>query len=400
MVGQSLKTWCEGKKLTVLVFVAHYLPGYKFGGPLRSISNMIDSLGDEFDFKVITLDRDFLENRPYQNIVANEWNIVGKAKVLYCQPSMNSLLSLRRLLSRTDYDVLYLNSFFDPVFTIKALLLRRMRMIPVRPVVLAPRGEFSPGALRLKAYKKKPHLLCAKALGLYNDLVWHASTHYEAVDIKAALGKIASRIHIAVDLPTRSETSNEPQWPDKSPDCLRIVFLSRISPMKNLDYALAVFDKVGISVKYDIYGTVEDRNYWELCRKIIKRLPGNISVEYKGELPHAKVHDVLRDHDLFYLPTRGENYGHVIHEALSAGLPILISDETPWRNLADKRIGWDLPLADPMAFASKIEAVAAMDAAEHHGMRKNAWEYGQQVDNNDEALNANRQLFVSAISGK
>ena len=42
----------------ILSFAGHYLPGYKAGGPIRSIANMVDQLGDEFDFRIVAGDRD------------------------------------------------------------------------------------------------------------------------------------------------------------------------------------------------------------------------------------------------------------------------------------------------------------------------------------------------------
>ena len=77
--------------------------------------------------------------------------------------------------------------------------------------------------------------------------------------------------------------------------------------------------------------------YWEKCQRIIDDLPENIQVKYNGTIGHEKVVREMASHDLFFLPTLGENFGHVIFEALAAGCPILISDQTPWRNL-EKRL--------------------------------------------------------------
>ena len=73
-------------KKKILVFVARYLPGYKSGGPIRSISNLVESLGGEFDFYVVTSDRDAGEDRPYPSIRRSSWTEVGNARVLYLPP--------------------------------------------------------------------------------------------------------------------------------------------------------------------------------------------------------------------------------------------------------------------------------------------------------------------------
>ena len=42
--------------------------------------------------------------------------------------------------------------------------------------------------------------------------------------------------------------------------------------------------------------------------------------------------------------TRHENFGHAVVEAWAHGRPVLLSDQTPWRGLAELDLGWDLPL--------------------------------------------------------
>ena len=46
----------------VLVTIGSYLPGYKAGGPIRSVANLIDALGDDFEFRVVTSDKDLGED--------------------------------------------------------------------------------------------------------------------------------------------------------------------------------------------------------------------------------------------------------------------------------------------------------------------------------------------------
>ena len=75
------------EKVIVLIMIGDYLPGYKGGGPTRSIANLVDLLSDAVKFKIITSDRDFGESDPYSEILYNGWNKVGKADVMYLSPS-------------------------------------------------------------------------------------------------------------------------------------------------------------------------------------------------------------------------------------------------------------------------------------------------------------------------
>jgi len=130
--------------MKILILRTYYLPGYKSGGPIRTIANLVDRLGDELEFKIVTADRDSGDRKPYPNIDVNNWNRVGKADVFYMSPKKRSLRDFKKLLCSTDYDILYLNSFFSPHFTIKPLLLRKLRLILDRPLVVAPsRGVFA-----------------------------------------------------------------------------------------------------------------------------------------------------------------------------------------------------------------------------------------------------------------
>ena len=180
---------------------------------------------------------------------------------------------------------------------------------------------------------------------------------------------------------------------------LKAVFLSRLSMKKNLDYALTILKSVRARVSFTIYGVLEDPEYWHHCQAIIAALPPNITVDYKGPLPHEKVVESLQAHEVFLFPTRGENFGHVILEALSAGLPVLISDQTPWRGLTDKGIGWDLPLDEPAGFSRRIEELAAVDQDAYQPLRQRAWQYAQGIQRDDKTVQANRSLFQKALIG-
>lgn len=379
---------------TVLVFLSHYTPGFKTGGPLQSVANLVQHLGEEFRFRIITSDRDYEDTDPYPNIEPSTWLPVGRAKVLYLPPEKLNLLSIARVMRETPHDRLYLNSFWNPKFTSLPLLARRLHLAPRKTAVLAPRGEFSKGAINLKASRKRAFLAATRMMGLHRNLVWQASTEFEAEDIRRAMGDIASDIRIAVDLP-RGAGSPVARTPRKAGEALRVVFLSRISPKKNLLFALEVLARVRVPVIFTIVGPSEDTAYWARCMAQIERLPSNIEVIWAGSLQPENVIAELAGHDLFFLPTLGENYGHVIAEALEAGLRLLISDQTPWRNLAAEGVGHDLPLSEPDRFASVIEAEATR--TDHERSTADIAAYLTKKLQLKETIAANRALFQRAI---
>ena len=329
---------------TVLIFVAHYLPGWKYGGPIRTIANLVEHLGEDFDFRIVTSDRDYGDPVTYPGIKVDQWQEVGQALVCYVSPDQRGLRSLARLMRETPHDLLYINSFFNPIFTIRPLLARRIGLALLRPCVIATRGEFAKGALELKAWKKKLYLLAAPTSGLYFGLRWQASSDSEADDIRRVLPNVAQDVYVARNLPALSPVL-EPRHAAVCGDApLNVVFLARLTRMKNLEFALEVLSECPLLVKFDIWGTKEDETYWRTCERKIAAMPANIQVCYRGVAEHICVPKILSDYDLLFLPTIGENYGHVIAEALSVGTPVLISDRTPWRQLTEEGVGWDLPL--------------------------------------------------------
>lgn len=370
----------------VLVFTAYYLPGYKGGGPIKTIKNLIDSSYNDISFNVVTNDRDLGDSSPYDTVSYNSWNEVGNAEVFYAQSGMISYKQIAKIVFERKYDIIYLNSFFSPAFSWFPLLIAKSLS---QKIILGPRGEFSEGALNLKSQKKNAFIKLYKSLGLHHGVVYQASSEYEVNDIKRVLGNHVD-VRVAEDIGGQ-EFAGKILVSDV--DQIKAVFVSRISPKKNLLFALEVLKDVKQCVSYDIFGPIEDREYWTKCEKIISTLPSNVQVNYRGELRPEDIVNTISTYDLFFMPTKGENYGHVIAEALCAGLPLLIADTTPWRDLRTKGIGWDLPLDNRAAFSDTIDQLALMSVEEHYQMRKNVLNWAKDKFSQRDAIEANIAMF-------
>lgn len=381
----------------ILVLTGCYLPGYLGGGPLRTISNIVDNLHGDFDFCILTSDRDLGEATPYPGIDGAVWHPVGNAWVRYLSPADQRPANLWRVIAETNHDLLYLNSFFSPRFTIGPLLGRRLGRLPRRPVLLAPRGEFSSGALDLKRLKKRVYLSVAKLGGLVQGVHWEATSPWETADIVRTIGPIAQPNIIEANNLSSPPPELLPELATNTAPTLHVAFVSRISPMKNLDYALAVLQQVVVPVVFNIYGPQEDRAYWAHCQTLISQLPTHVQAVYHGPLTPGQVSGAMAANDLFFLPTRGENFGHVIAEALSVGTPVLISDQTPWRDLAAAGLGHDLPLAEPGAFVRVIEATAALDLVQRREQRVRAHAAMRQRWVTSQDVADNRAMFRRAL---
>lgn len=386
----------SAKKPRILVLAEYFLPGYKAGGPIRTLDGLTQRLGEEFEFSVLTRDRDYTDTKPYAQVTPHRWSERGPVQVMYLPPGALSPLALARVISERGFEALYLNSLFSPRFAVLPLLLRRLKLIPRKPVILAPRGELGLGALAAKSWKKRPYLFLARGLGLFSDVRWQASSPFEAQQIKALAGQEAA-VMVAPDLPPLPREADAPQREPKQAGKLKLLFLARLGRHKNLDYALSRLAELDPGAQLSIVGPREDEPYWRECRHLMDGLPPGISAQYLGQVEPGQVPAIMADHHALLLPTKGENFGHSILEALLAGAPVVISDRTPWRDLPKRRAGWDLPLDEPAAFTDALKRLQAMDDNEFQVWSGAARELGRQAATSQKVLEANRDLFSGLV---
>jgi glycosyltransferase involved in cell wall biosynthesis len=384
------------KKKIILCFSQHYIPGFSAGGPVRSILNFVNKFGNNFDIRIVCSGYQS-QNKIYSGIKLNKWNKVGNAKVFYLSNKKQKFKKIYELLRNFEYDLLYLNSFFNFTFSIFPILLNHFKLINLQSLIIAPRGEFSKNAIKIKKLKKNIYIKIAKFLGLYDYISWQASSLFEKKDIERELNIFASNIYIAPDL-NQINFFKKKKIYSKRKKLLKLIFLSRISPMKNLDYLLEILNDVSYPVMLSIFGPKEDINYWNKCKKIIRDLPNNITVKVGEEIAPDKVVDVFGQHDLFVFPTRGENFGHVIPECLSAGTPIILSDTTLWSS--NKELGIQiLSLKDKQKWTKTINEWAKLSKNDMSKRRKSALNYFKKIKRmNEDSVLKNKMLFEYKIT--
>ena len=346
-----------------------YWPGSESTGPNLSLKELCRAMANDFEFKLVARDRPF--GAAMATVKSGHWIDRGFATARYCAISPWGAEELQTILTETPHDLLWLNGFFDREFTLPALTLRRLGRIPRRPTLLSPRGEMAVGALGIKPGRKSAWLATARHSGLLRDVWLHATGPREHDDIATRFPwskGIIEAPNVRVMIAPCASTSGL----RVGGDVCRLAFLGRIARVKNLDYALAVLGRVRANVAFDIYGPVSEPDYWMECGQLISALPSHISVTYKGEIANDDVPVVLGGVDMLFLPTKGENFGHAIFEALACGVPVLISDQTPWQNLERQGAGWSLPLEEMPRYTAAINALAAMTTVQRAVLARSA----------------------------
>ena len=354
--------------MRILIIMAGFFPGKKYGGPPVSIDNFC-SLMDEDDCFIVTCNHDLGSSEPYKGIEQG-WNDRSNCRVLYVSETEYKKKTFDKVISEIRPDVLYLQGLFQSCI-LPCLQLAKKHNISV---LLAPRGELCEGALNIKKWKKLPYIEAIKALGLVKNIHWQSTSEEETEAIKKIMKPGKDNIHYLDNIPSIPKT----EYPrhNKVAGEGRFVFLSRIHPKKNLLSAIRFFENINGKVWFDIYGPIEDE-YWKQCKEEINKLPETIKVEYKGLVGHEKVHEVFSQYDAFLFPTLSENYGHVIAESLIVGTPVIISDQTPWDDLEENKAGWAIPLSDVQSFGNSIKRIIEDDDAQMRSTSASCKEYVQ-----------------------
>lgn len=359
-----------GRRPRVLVMADWYAPGFRAGGPIRSVVNFAAQLEDSLDIYILTTDRDLGQTAAYPGITADVWLPFKNHRVCYLSPSQLTWKRITGVIRSLAPDHIYLNSMFSRFMTIYPLMFVRMGGTKAC-VTLAPRGMLMASALAVKPRRKQVFLAMLKWAGIGSLIRFQATNDNETADIRRHFGARASVVRLG-NLPAVPPHFTLP--PEKQSGALRMVFVGRAHPIKQLDYLLEALAQVGAQVHLTVVWTREDDVYADRCRALVDLLPARVTVEFHEGIPHEAVEDIIRANHIFALPTRGENFGHSIFEALAAGRPVLISDQTPWRRLAEEKAGWDLPLSNSETFVQRIEEAAGWDQTTLNAWCDGAWQ--------------------------
>lgn len=384
-----------GKKPVILVFSRYYLPGYRAGGPVRSLSNLVKALGLNYDFRIVCFDRDHGSEQRYTDIEIGQWQRQGGAMIRYASSNELGFAFYRKMLRETQPDMIYINSLFDRAFSMKPFLALGFGLST--PILITPRGELSTGALSIKAWRKKIYLYIVKVLGLYAHVYWHACSMPEAELISQCFSPSSGKLFLASNLPETAQLSIQRNR-TKLPGKLRVVIAARVSPMKNTLAAIRMVRQLSGDIELDLWGLLEDQDYWEVCKKQIVLSPPGLKINYRGEVEHEKLRALLQDYDVMLLPTLGENFGHSIIEALDAGLPVVISDRTPWRDIQQAGVGIDIPLEEEDAFVRALMKYQAMGEKEMADVRAACKQYVVDWRAENAKLDDYEEMFNSLIS--
>jgi glycosyltransferase involved in cell wall biosynthesis len=139
-----------------------------------------------------------------------------------------------------------------------------------------------------------------------------------------------------------------------------VLFLSRLHPKKNADRLVEAFLAAGPALAgwTLVIAGDGDPGYVASLRDIVSRSGGEGRVRFVGWLSGEEKERALGEASLFALPSRQENFGIVVAEAMAAGTPVLVSEEVALSaEVARSGAGWVVPARIDGLRATLVEAL-------------------------------------------
>lgn len=230
------------------------------------------------------------------------------------------------------YDLVHINT----IWTWPSHIAVTKAKIAGLPIIISPHGMLYPQALKVSSWKKKiiGNWYVNKDLKTANCI--HATSEEEAKYIR----EYGLTNPIAI-IPNCLDISKYPQ-PRTTPNPIRrFGFTGRLNPIKNLDLLLSAWHMLGTqtnNAELVIIGDGEPSYVRYLKNYTEQRQMTNVT--FTGFLSGSTLRDTVRSLDFQILPSKSENFGMVVPEALICGVPVIASKGTPWQSLEERECGW------------------------------------------------------------
>jgi glycosyltransferase involved in cell wall biosynthesis len=367
-----------GSKISVVILYNYFYPAYKAGGPIQSLVNLVDILKDELNIEVICSNADL--DRTILSIDANKWVNKSGRTVYY---NGDGFKNMKRHLKKDS--LVYINGMYSIQYNFLPALKFSNRKI------VSARGMLHANALSQKRLKKQLYLALWKLLKLHKKCEFHATTEQEKQDIEAVFGSKV-KVWVIQNLPA---TMNRLAPAIKKPGELHIATIALISAMKNHVQVIKSLSHCRETIVYHIYGPIKDKKYWDTCKSILDQLPDNIKVNYHGDVSPGKIPGILKDIHVYVQPSKSENFGHSLYEALASGRPVITSFNTPWNELAEAKAGVNVDPHNISALSAAISNFAQMTQEELDSWSAAAAEYSTKAVNIAEIKNQYIQMFTN-----
>ncbi len=313
--------------MNVLLYVSSL--SLSSGGPSRSVPMMAKGLSEAgIDVFLMTRYSDDMNTHSLDGT---------NVRFITLKDGFNSK-EIEKFIIKEQVDVVQLQSIWSLDYHKLAKICRKHHI----PYLITPRGMLEPWSLSQKKWKKN------LAMFLYQrrDLN-HASCIYTTSELEAQnVYKLGIKIPRSV-IPNGIETDAYPCRLNSTSVKKQILFLSRIHEKKGIELLIDAWNKIGGDYPYwnvKIVGN-GDKEYINQLKTKVANLNLSRCIEILPPVFGQEKIELYQSSALFVLPSYSENFGMVVAEALSCGVPVITSEYTPWDFLNKEKAGWYIKLS-------------------------------------------------------
>ena len=355
--------------MRILQVSPSYYPATYFGGSIFATMGLCDALArqDNVSLRVLTTDtagpnrKDRLVTSGFPVVFSEGYDVYYCRKLLGKDISYEMFSHLMAMVSWAE--VVHLTGVYSPP-TIPTLLACR---ILGRPVVLSPHGSLQRWSGSSKIGVKSGWEKVCNSLLERGRAVLHVTSREEAMDSAARMPRAeVVLIPNGVNVP---EIDSVRQWLPGG--VLRMLYMGRLHPIKgieNLLTAIATPDLGEVTLKICGEGDPEYRA--ELERQVVELALGQ-RVVFAGHVSGDAKRVAYMEADVCLIPSYSENFGMVVAEALSYGVPVVVSKGAPWADVETYGCGLWVENS-PEKLACAMKEIRKMDLAEMGG-RGRSW---------------------------
>lgn len=339
------------------------------GGPSRSVVALVDHLATQSHLQVHLITQRVNGEEIVEPAEGAGFHVVSQRSPVMAKLGRAFAAKLDELLQESPVDIVHAHGIWNAVsFWSGRMAKRRGKLF-----VLHPRGMLEPWCLEHKALKKKVAMTLYQRRQLESVDMFVATAEQELESIRAlGLKQPVAVIPNGVALPdldysTGKETKNDRQ----------ALFLSRIHPVKGLTNLVRAWAGVNPKGWRLMIAGPNEGGHWSEVDKEIRRLGISDQVNYVGPVEGEAKARLYRESDLFILPSFSENFGIVVAEALSYGLPVITTTGTPWAELKERGCGWWVHPSDE-ALQGALREALSRSGDELHAMGSSSRQYAAE----------------------
>lgn len=298
------------------------------GGPSRSVPMLVKGLAESaVDITLMTI------RSEQMNLHALD----GSAAKLHILDSFNTK-QVEEYVKSEKFDIIQIQSIWDPRYHKLVKIAQKLNI----PYIITPRGMLEPWSLSQSKWKKK------LALSLYQKAdLQEAACIFATADMEARhVHDLGVNVPCSV-IPNGIDISDYPCRKKRAEVMRQVLFLSRIHEKKGIELLIDAWRSIQKSYPdwmLNIVGNGE-ADYIDLLKHKIKDLGlyGYVNI-LDPVYGHFKV-QMYQCSSIFCLPSYSENFGMVIAEAMSCGVPVITTTNCPWEFLNDTGTGWCIDLS-------------------------------------------------------